>query len=265
MVSGTSWAGPSRPRPAFGSPDDSDRAVGVPKQGLADRAEQQPGEPAVPAGADDHEGGALGRLDERPGRGGVHDADFDLDGRVLQRPGGDRFGQRARELSAAVLAPPSPGPRPVASAAAPPVVDGADGVNPAAVPGRVLECILQCAVAAVRRVHTDDHLVPLLWLAPDDDHRARGVRGDLSTNRTEHQPFESPRAARSDHDLLGAGSPPDEFGGRVAVRDLAGGIDRRSVPDPDSARSTMRCPYARAARRTSSGSGTSARGETSLT
>jgi MFS superfamily sulfate permease-like transporter len=75
----------------------------MPKQGLADRAEQQPGEPAVPAGADDHESGALGRLDEPPGRGGVHNADLDLDGRVLQRPGGGRVGQQLASFPVAAL------------------------------------------------------------------------------------------------------------------------------------------------------------------
>jgi hypothetical protein len=113
------------------------------------------------------------------------------------------------------------------------VVDGVHGVDPAAVPGRVLECVLQCAVAAVRRVHTDDHLVPLVVPAPDDDHRARRVCGDLRADRTEHQPLEPAGATRTEHDLLRAGSQPDEFGGRVAVRDLTRGVDRRGVPDPD--------------------------------
>ncbi len=56
-----------------------------------------------------------------------------------------------------------------------PVVDGVDSVNAPAVPGRVLERVLDRAMAAVGRVHTDDHLVAFVLVAPDDDHRARRV------------------------------------------------------------------------------------------
>ena len=43
-----------------GSPRDDDGAVGVPEHGQADGAEQQAGEPAVPAGTEHEQGGTLG-------------------------------------------------------------------------------------------------------------------------------------------------------------------------------------------------------------
>ena len=56
------------PRSALGLlADDRHRAGGVVHDGMTDRAEREPLESTQPMGADDHETGLTGGMDERPG------------------------------------------------------------------------------------------------------------------------------------------------------------------------------------------------------
>lgn len=59
-------------RAAHRSADNGDGTVGVPQHGLADRAEQETGEAAVPPGADDKQVAALRRLGQRGRRRAGH-------------------------------------------------------------------------------------------------------------------------------------------------------------------------------------------------
>jgi hypothetical protein len=63
---------------AFG-PHDHDGAVGPNRDTLTDEAEQQAGEPAVPAGAHGKEVGPLGGADERVGGVALGQESGDLD------------------------------------------------------------------------------------------------------------------------------------------------------------------------------------------
>src|SRR5262245_35021443 len=85
---------PGFPDKRWRSAYNEDWAPRVVQQLLADRAEQQAGEPSVAAGTDDEQLRGLGHAAENVGGGAARDQGLDGDVRVLLPPGRDRVGER---------------------------------------------------------------------------------------------------------------------------------------------------------------------------
>ena len=199
--SGGHRSAPVHPPHTPGAPHQSDGDVGVVQHALADRAEQQTGEPA-PAPRSDHDQiGGLPGCQQRPGRLSLDRTRLELDIRMIRGRAGGRVRDQCPRGTLGLGGVHQQWPEPPVvrrRRAAPRVHGDHPGPGRRRLGERELDR-LRGRLRAVDTHHDGRPAGPRLDVLGHDHHRAERMCGHLDADRAQHQTAPATEAARAEH------------------------------------------------------------------